>query len=549
MSESNPQVLLVEDDLAMQRLIAKWLVSAGYEVSSVRNGRDAMTMIETCCPNIVLTDWDMPDVDGLALCKWIRSQQLPRYVYTIVSTVRSGTPDVIRCLESGADDFLRKPIDRGELLARFMAGMRVSELEKRLNELANLDSLTGLASQRLFYERMQVEWTRAQRYGLPLSCVMIDIDYFKRVNDCYGHPVGDVVIRTMAETLRENCRSCDVISRYGGEEFCALLPETDEFHAAAWAERIRKEVARRCITVKGREITITASFGVAQQLADTSFPSALVDLADQSLLVAKRSGRDRVVSYGALNAIDGFSNVGGATDMLASVPAEQVMTSLLTGLSQNAMVGKAARYFLANGISSAPVVNEEGKLVGNLTESDLMSVMLCPGWWKVPINEVMKTDYVSFDQESPALAVYEFLCRVSLRNAIIVKDGCPTGVISRLGILRWFTNCLAVGMIPSVDSHDLQQFHTDTAVTAPFEPESKLQATLEAIGGEVNSLRDQVALDSLELVPSIVGGASRMQELVGDLLSCSRAIQMPDSHLAPENATIGIAANLNEAQC
>jgi sigma-B regulation protein RsbU (phosphoserine phosphatase) len=157
-----PKVLIVDDDPAMTRLLSKWLEKAGYEVKCVYDGREATFAIEEECPNVLITDWEMPDMDGLELCRWLRNQQLPHYVYTLFVTARTCTEDMVKGLIAGADDFLKKPIDKGELIARVQAGRRVIDLERRLSQVAKYDSLTGLTTQGTFFDELQREWSRAR---------------------------------------------------------------------------------------------------------------------------------------------------------------------------------------------------------------------------------------------------------------------------------------------------------------------------------------------------------------------------------------------------
>ena len=181
----------------------------------------------------------MPRVNGLELCRKIRGLALPHYVYTVFLSAKTGAAEMIAGLESGADDFLSKPVAEGELLARLQSGARVLEFERDLSLMAHTDFLSGLPTQRTFFDALQKEWHRATRLKLPLSCVMTDLDFFKQINDVYGHPVGDSVLKFVAELLLDNSRASDTVCHYGGEEFCVLLPETDENGAAVWAERAR----------------------------------------------------------------------------------------------------------------------------------------------------------------------------------------------------------------------------------------------------------------------------------------------------------------------
>ncbi len=237
MAPGNYKLLLVDDDPALLRLLCRWLEKAGYSVRTAADGQEALDAIESECPDFLITDWEMPRVNGLELCRKIRGLALPHYVYTVFLSAKTGAAEMIAGLESGADDFLSKPVAEGELLARLQSGARVLELERDLSLMAHTDFLSGLPTQRTFFDALQKEWHRATRLKLPLSCVMTDLDFFKQINDVYGHPVGDSVLKFVAELLLDNSRASDTVCHYGGEEFCVLLPETDENGAAVWAER------------------------------------------------------------------------------------------------------------------------------------------------------------------------------------------------------------------------------------------------------------------------------------------------------------------------
>lgn len=539
---SNPtKVLLVDDDPAMLRLLSKWLETSGYRVTRAADGAEAARLIQSDPPQILVTDWEMPGMDGLELVSWMRSQALPNYVYTIFLTVRSGAADIIRSLEAGADDFLKKPVDKEEMLARLKAASRVVEMEQRLSLLAKTDAMTGLATRRTFYEFANREWGRAQRYQFPLACVMLDIDFFKRINDTHGHPCGDEVIRSIARVLSENCRASDVVCRYGGEEFCILLPETNEENAALWADRTRQRIAALRVMHDGKSLAVSASLGVAERLADTATPQALVDAADQALLVAKRSGRDRVVRFRSLTASVAAPRDESANDpaaILRNVPAQDAMTTIVASLYEGDTVGAASEYFLRFRISSAPVVDGDGKLVGVLSERDVMAIMLWPNWHLTKIKDVMKTNVVCYEEDTPALVVYEFLCRVTIRGAVIVKNSQPTGIITRSSLLRYFTNSLAVNR--HADAHDPRAEAADqlvTAVASSARPQQRINQAVQALVAEAQDLQRRLSEQSSELVPCVVGGASRIQELVNDLLAYSRYAQCEAPDPAPLVAT------------
>ena len=392
------------------------------------------------------------------------------------------------------------------------------QLERRLSEAARTDSLTGIPSRLAFYEQFDRELSRALRYQLPLSCVVIDVDYFKKINDVYGHTAGDTVLKAVARLVQESCRKSDYVCRYGGEEFCALLTETNDADAVIWADRARKAIANLRIPIDSHVLQVNASFGVAQMLQDTKSVTKLIDLADQALLVAKQSGRDRVVAYRDLSDNGSLSLPGAARigDPFSQIHARNVMTTLVACLEQEETVGKAAEFFLRFRINSSPVVDRQGKLVGILSEKDVMGVMLQPDSWHQPISEVMKTNVVCYDEETPVKVIYEFLCRVTLRRVVIVNDGYPTGLVSRGSLLRWFSNWLAAnGIVPP-------DFGCEHAVADYATRRQTLIQTIGELGESARRLEREMDGADDDFLPILVDAASRMQEQINDLLSDSR---------------------------
>jgi two-component system cell cycle response regulator len=290
--ESFRHVLLVDDDRELLSQNEKALRDAGYEVERASTGEQAIEILRRRPPNFLVTDWDHEGPLGPELCQWVREEKLPQYVFTMLLSSRRQTRDVVQGLAAGADGYLFKPTPQGELIARLAAGSRLLEVERRLSLQASQDPLTGLFNRRNFFDIFKKEWIRCERYGYPLSCVMIDIDHFKRINDTRGHIVGDEALIDVARTIERSCRASDWVCRFGGEEFCVLLVEADITGATLWAERTRQTLSDQ--PVSSARVSITASFGVAQKSQSATSPEHLLDLADQALLAAKRAGRNRV---------------------------------------------------------------------------------------------------------------------------------------------------------------------------------------------------------------------------------------------------------------
>jgi diguanylate cyclase (GGDEF)-like protein len=303
---ANFPVLVVEDQPVSRLRLVKTLTKAGYEVVAVENGRQAIETIEKRYFPLVLTDWMMPEMDGLELCRWIRSRPSQGYVFVVLLTARDNKSDMIEGLEAGADDYLIKPFITAELFARLKTGRRFLEQERSLQlaceairSLSKTDPLTGCYNRGYLNERLPQEIYRARRFGHCLSLVICDIDHFKRVNDTYGHPVGDQVLIAFVSWIQGSIRNqVDWLARYGGEEFVMILPETDLAGAACMAQRLLKAVSGQDIQVGAERIRITASMGVTGFGAHTPealiSPENLIRQADQSLYLSKKQGRNRV---------------------------------------------------------------------------------------------------------------------------------------------------------------------------------------------------------------------------------------------------------------
>lgn len=305
----NMSILVAEDHAATRRLLEKLLTKAGYEVTSTRNGREALERFRQSFHPIVLIDWIMPEVDGLALCEALRANPDQGYVYIIFLTARNSKDDLLEALQAGADDYLTKPFDRSELLARIKTGVRVLALERSLKEaneeirmMSALDPLTGLYNRRYLNEHLEKEVKRSLRYGHALHIALCDIDHFKAVNDTYGHQVGDDVLSAFADLMKSSIRQkVDWVARYGGEEFILVFPETDAPGARTVSERLCEAIGRKQFEARGKTLKLTASFGISGFHPDrhgrTVAPDALLMEADRSLLKAKQEGRNRVRMY------------------------------------------------------------------------------------------------------------------------------------------------------------------------------------------------------------------------------------------------------------
>jgi diguanylate cyclase (GGDEF)-like protein len=297
-------ILLVEDSETTKALLIRYL-SSQYELLHARDGEEAWTMLESN-PEIglVITDIQMPRLNGHQLLVRIRKSETPALAAmpVIVMTAADDNTDRNLAFLNGANDFIGKPIDELELQARvnvhYKLARTIRELEANrqlLAEQATTDPLTKLKNRRAFFENGDKYLTHARRFDTDLSVIVLDIDFFKKINDTHGHHVGDEALVMVARTLSHLTRADDTLARLGGEEFAVLLPDTNRLGAAVLAERIRVSVAREKLVVGDKIITLTLSAGIASLRTDLGTNvSQLVNVADRRLYLAKQHGRNRI---------------------------------------------------------------------------------------------------------------------------------------------------------------------------------------------------------------------------------------------------------------
>jgi len=304
--------VLVVDDLPLNRKLQKtYLNEVGYSVVLAQDGIEALRRVKEELPDLILLDVMMPKMDGFQVCRHIKNNIKTRFIPIIMVTALNEIESKIKGIEAGADDFICKPFNKLELLARVKSLLRIKHLnnelalkihqlqnaQKKLRQLAITDGLTGLYNYRFFKEQITKEITRANRHNSNVSIVMIDIDYFKNYNDTNGHPAGDYVLKTIANLLQENIRNIDVAARYGGEEFSLILVETDKEAAGIVATKIKNLIEDYKFQFEKSQPNgkITISMGVATFPENGNKPDDIVALADKRLYRAKKEGRNRVV--------------------------------------------------------------------------------------------------------------------------------------------------------------------------------------------------------------------------------------------------------------
>ncbi len=298
------RILIAEDDFTSRSILAVVLKKEGHEVTATVNGAEAWDVLQQPdAPALVILDWLMPEMDGPEVVRRVRALQTDRPPYLIMLTSKGEKADIIAGLDAGANDYLSKPFDPGELHARIAVGRRMVEMQDALIESRKIlahqathDPLTGMLNRRAILDRLRKELARARRHGDVLAIGMFDIDHFKQVNDMYGHQTGDDVLCGLTQILKESIREYDSVGRMGGEEFLVITPMKAGTNWISAFGRLCAKIAESNITTRSGVLSITVSIGVAYAAAETTVDEIL-ETADTAMYQAKNEGRNRVVSH------------------------------------------------------------------------------------------------------------------------------------------------------------------------------------------------------------------------------------------------------------
>lgn len=300
----NRTLLIIDDSKAIRTQVVQIFADGKLFAKTLQaaDGIEGFKLLVNNEVDIILCDIEMPGIDGLKFLAMLQSREDLREKPVIMLTSHGDLSTKVRGLESGASDYITKPFEPEEMVARIRVHMQIKTLQDELRrsnqlllELAQTDPLTRLCNRRHLYEKLEVELNRCFRGGNPLSLVMTDIDHFKQVNDKFGHQVGDEVLTKVADLLQEQLRTYDLASRYGGEEFCLVLPETDLEAACEVAERIRQRAEEMSFNSPMDNYKLTMSFGVAAYDGTTDGSiDEIIRVADDALYEAKNAGRNRV---------------------------------------------------------------------------------------------------------------------------------------------------------------------------------------------------------------------------------------------------------------
>lgn len=309
------RILVASPEPVTLRIIQHALEREGHAVITAADGREALQAALEHNPQAVIADWTLSRMDGIELCRTLRSIEQGREMFYMLLTGSDDEQRIVQAFDAGVDDFIIKPLNPRMLLARLKSSQRVIDIKaarerdrremseqvktlaiakRRLNVEAKTDALTGVANRRSMIEALETEWTLSESSGAAMSVIMIDIDHFKKINDQHGHDVGDAVLCEVAKLLRRQLRQGEDVARFGGEEFLVLCPNASGEQAAVCAERMRHAIEHQVIRCGSFHGSVTASFGVAERTQATTDLYGLLKQADEAVYSAKADGRNRV---------------------------------------------------------------------------------------------------------------------------------------------------------------------------------------------------------------------------------------------------------------
>lgn len=294
MEEIRPLVLIVDDNRTNSTFCEKLLSRSGYETAVCSSGEEAMDFMGKNTPDLILLDIVMPGIDGFQFCDQLKRTPRLKDTPVIFLSAMNDETSIINGFKCGGVDFITRPFRAQELIARTRTHIELKKAKEKLLTMAVTDELTGLFNRRYFMNRLNQEFERVKRYESIFTFIMIDIDYFKRINDTHGHLAGDCVLRNAADIMKKSLRLSDTVGRIGGEEFAILLPETEIEYGVEIAERLRKKIDESELDFECKSLKLTISAGISDSDSGDLTVDAVLNRADMALYSAKEDGRNRV---------------------------------------------------------------------------------------------------------------------------------------------------------------------------------------------------------------------------------------------------------------
>jgi two-component system, cell cycle response regulator len=427
MNASSCTVLLFSNDRGALRRLTAALTTAGCRLQQTSHKEQAAALLAADPPDLLILDAGPSLRPALGLLQVADSDHQGRRPYTLVIVDKPNREDLFAAVEAGANDFLKKPVANGELLARVQAGRCFRRYERRLLDMGGSHTVTGLAGFSAFEHRLRRELSRPGRKAGTPSLVAVDLDFFHAIPRLHGDAIGTAVLQATGKALQEAAEGAASVYVLGADRFMVLLPGVTEEAAASWAKHAQKTLAELEFPVKGQILRIAASCGVAGDGTEED-PERLIGSVFEALHAAKSSGRDCVVQYGELTAESASDAAVAPLKLLQNSVARDIFTPCTLELQADDCLVEAAALFRRTRLPAFPVVDVKGDVAGVLTEDAVRAARDSAA--TATVAEAMSADVVTFDERTEFLTLLEYFAQHPEAIAIVVRDGRPTGLLT-----------------------------------------------------------------------------------------------------------------------
>jgi two-component system cell cycle response regulator len=425
-------LLVVADDRKILRRLSRFLKVFGFVVDPVADGDQAIAVYAANPPDFLIVDGDSLSLEH---CRQLFSKSRNGYTYTFMMVRDVKAERLTDALMAGVDDFLAKPLVYGELLARLRSGARVLEYERRRREQSAIDHTTALLSKSAFQSRVQSELECAGEQSL--SCVMIDLDFFENVNRSYGFVVGDEVLRTVATQLKSMAGECKYLASFGAGRFAALLPDSSDAKALAWAENVREAISVLEIHFANQTISVTASLGVAGTMNGAITALELLHRAEDAVRVAKSSGRNCVARCGQYDGeTREWEDLARQGRLFENTVARDVMVPCPVFTHSDDDLRHAFELLEQSHLNELPVVDRQGRILGLLNADRIPEDLTQSNRWRSKVGDLMDTSVKTVPENESFDALMEFFMADAQSNhvVVVVRHDKPLGIVYRSGL-------------------------------------------------------------------------------------------------------------------
>lgn len=453
------KVLIVSEDRSLLRGLSRFLDVFGYEVSQAADALQAFAAWEARRPDFLILDGPPALQRSLQRCMTTRVMGETLKVHTFLLVEEGVGSDPAAALAAGVDDFLSKPCDYGELLARLQAGARTLEFERRWRTLSATHSLTGLMTRAALLNRMRQVRAQSENADRWCACAVLDLDYFDRINQMYGVAAGDHLLCSIAERLQRHCTGNESLACLGADCFGVFLPGMNDNEAAAWAEPLRRELAQAEFTWENAVLRITASIGVAAAKGRSLTPEDLLDTASKALKFAKNSGRDYVARYREFDdETRAWTDLAAPGRLFERTVARDVMIPCPVTLAASDPLLVAVARFRRTQFAALPVVDSDGQLKGMLLEETVFDELSEERLRTATVADAMITDPPRFEETTKVGQLLDFFARPSSPAALITHHGRPTGLVTRQTLATLTNAITTASFLPEDDDQSVGDF-------------------------------------------------------------------------------------------